>query len=177
MALFTDSIKSFKNGYHKFYKAIIEQKERGILSGIIVETIDGQDVLNIVGSLEIRPEFLNEGKLPVKIGNLSGDLILYTRDYDESILPNQMGGDIIFKVNEPTEVNEGDEHPEICSKQIDWEERHFQICLALLSRTDLHSFHSNTVSTVDPKLPAIIKTADRMVELLKEHNSKANNED
>ena len=62
-------------------------------------------------------------------------------------------------------------------KQIDWEERHFQICLALLSRTDLHSFHSNTVSTVDPKLPAIIKTADRMVELLKEHNSKANNEE
>ena len=62
-------------------------------------------------------------------------------------------------------------------KEIDWEERHFQICLALLSRTDLHSYHSNTVSTVDPRLPVIIKTADRMVELLKEHSSQAKNEE
>lgn len=59
--------------------------------------------------------------------------------------------------------------PSRASKEIDWEERHFQICLALLSRTDVHSYHSNTVSTVKPNLSKIIKTADEMVELLKKH--------
>lgn len=72
-----------------------------------------------------------------------------------------------------SDIAEKQIHAASAGKAIDWEERHFQICLALLSRTDLHSYHSNTVSTVDPKLPMIIKTADRMVELLKEHHQLA----
>lgn len=50
-------------------------------------------------------------------------------------------------------------------KNIDWEERHFQICLALLSRTET----SLSGVTKDPQMPMIIKRADKMVELLKEH--------
>ncbi len=50
-------------------------------------------------------------------------------------------------------------------KEIDWEERHFQICLALLSRTET-GIHG---TTNDPQMPMIIKRADKMVELLKEH--------
>ena len=54
-------------------------------------------------------------------------------------------------------------------KKVDWEERHFQICLSLLSRTHLHSYHHNTVSTkeVDPR--QIIRKADEMMEELKKH--------
>ena len=57
-------------------------------------------------------------------------------------------------------------------KEIDGEERHFQICLALLSRADLHSYHSNTVSSVDPAPTKIIKLADKMIAALKEHREK-----
>ena len=54
------------------------------------------------------------------------------------------------------------------SKRIDWEERHFQICLALLSRhtTDSYGF------TERPDLKDTIATADRMVELLQQHASQ-----
>lgn len=45
------------------------------------------------------------------------------------------------------------------AKKVDWEERHFQICLALLSRTDIDK---------DART-AIIARADRMVEELKKH--------
>ena len=53
-------------------------------------------------------------------------------------------------------------------KRIDWEERHFQICLALLSRnsTDNYGF------TEKPDLKDTIITADRMVELLQQHNQQ-----
>lgn len=50
-------------------------------------------------------------------------------------------------------------------KEIDWEERHFQICLALLSRTET----GQSGVTISPQMPMIIKRADKMVELLKEH--------
>ena len=50
-------------------------------------------------------------------------------------------------------------------KEIDWEERHFQICLALLSRTEI----GLRGTTDDPKMSMIIKKADQMVELLKKH--------
>lgn len=54
------------------------------------------------------------------------------------------------------------------SKRIDWEERHFQICLALLSRhtTDSYGF------TERPDLKDTIAVADRMVELLQQHNQQ-----
>lgn len=50
-------------------------------------------------------------------------------------------------------------------KEIDWEERHFQICLALLSRTETRL----SGVTIDPQMPLIIERADKMVELLKDH--------
>lgn len=52
---------------------------------------------------------------------------------------------------------------------INWEERHFQICLALLSRTDIGV--RGVIN--DPKMQVIIKQADKMVELLKQHNQEA----
>lgn len=54
-------------------------------------------------------------------------------------------------------------------KVIDWEERHFQICLALLSRADLISYHHNTISTRDITPLKIIRRADDMIEALKKH--------
>lgn len=46
-------------------------------------------------------------------------------------------------------------------KEIDWEERHFQICLALLSSR--------------PTMQAtIIRDADRVIQWLKEHHEKQN---
>ena len=54
-------------------------------------------------------------------------------------------------------------------KEVDWEERHFQICLALISRADLTSYHNNTVSTKELSPAKIIKQADNMVEALKKH--------
>lgn len=59
-------------------------------------------------------------------------------------------------------------------KEIDWEERHFQICLALLSRADLTSYHNNTVSTREIIPSKIIKKADEMVEALKKHHEEQN---
>lgn len=53
----------------------------------------------------------------------------------------------------------GTNQEEASRKEIDWEERHFQICLALLSRTDI-----NSTATA-----AIITRADRMIEKLKKH--------
>ena len=165
MTLFSDKIKRARKGTDKLYKSLCEQKERGILNDFTIETVNGQEVWNIVGSLEIKPENLNDGKLPFKIGVLTGDMILYTRDYDESIIPNQLGGEIIFKDNELIEEKNSETLSVINSKEIDWKERHFQICLALLSRADISSRGGSN----DPQLPKIIKTADRMVELLKEH--------
>ena len=95
-----------------------------------------------------------------------------TNSNDNTVTLNEVKE--VKEVNE-TPVKEGApvcEDPAVSTeKVIDWEERHFQICLALLSRAELHSYHSGTVSSVDPKLPKIIKTADRMVELLKEHHN------
>lgn len=46
-------------------------------------------------------------------------------------------------------------------KEIDWEERHFQICLALLSSR--------------PTMQAtIVRDADRVIQWLKEHHEKQN---
>ena len=55
------------------------------------------------------------------------------------------------------------------SKKVDWEERHFQICLSLLSRPHLHSYHHNTVSTKEVDPLQIIRKADEMMEELKKH--------
>lgn len=54
-------------------------------------------------------------------------------------------------------------------KETDWEERHFQICLSLLSRSDLCSYHNNTVSTKEINIHKIIRKADEIMEELKKH--------
>lgn len=169
MTLFSDKIRRSQKGTDKLYISLCEQKERGILNDFTIETVNGQEVWNIVGSLEVKSEDLVEGKLPVKIGVLTGDMILYTRDYDESIIPNQLGGEIIFKDNELIEEKNGETLLVIDSKNIDWEERHFQICLALLSRPEI----GVRGTTNDPQMPMIIKRADKMVELLKEHYAES----
>ena len=63
----------------------------------------------------------------------------------------------------------------IPSKEIDWEERHFQICLALISRADLHSYHSGYVNSVEISPTKILAWADKMTEALKEHHAKSQN--
>ena len=69
------------------------------------------------------------------------------------------------------------ETPSYQIKEIDWEERHFQICLALISRAELHSFHSGTVSSADIYPVKIINKADRMVAALKKHLEEGKNKD
>lgn len=59
------------------------------------------------------------------------------------------------------------------TKEIDWEERHFQICLALLGRTDI----GTRGNTLNPNLRSIISTADEMVKRLIEHHKNAQNQD
>ena len=53
-------------------------------------------------------------------------------------------------------------------KEIDWEERHFQICLALLSGSQIKD--SGRVYNLGQMPRIVIETADKMVELLKEHH-------
>lgn len=69
------------------------------------------------------------------------------------------------------------ETPSYQTKEIDWEERHFQICLALISRADLHSYHTGTVSSVDISPAKIIDRADRMIAALKKHLEEGENKD
>lgn len=56
-------------------------------------------------------------------------------------------------------------------KEIDWEERHFQICLALLARADI----GLRGVTNNPRIPMIIRTADNMVEVLKKRVDEQKN--
>ena len=59
-------------------------------------------------------------------------------------------------------------------KEIDWEERHFQICLALISRTDIdtHAQGFPETKAIDPS--RIIQQADKMIDALKKHNEEQN---
>ena len=62
-----------------------------------------------------------------------------------------------------TQVSENptaEENLTIKEKEIDWEERHFQICLALLSNTPPHTSIA---------YKSIITKADTMIKCLKEH--------
>ena len=53
-------------------------------------------------------------------------------------------------------------------KQIDWEERHFQICLALIGRTSLDRMGR----TMPPELTSTIAWADKMIILLKKRETE-----
>lgn len=52
------------------------------------------------------------------------------------------------------------------AKEIDWEERYFQICLALIQRPDFSANHGSSLFSVK----RIMSQADSMVEALKKHN-------
>ncbi len=52
--------------------------------------------------------------------------------------------------------------------QKNWNERHFQICLALIARPVASVYGNNTPIN----FPDIINKADRMVTLLQEHEEK-----
>ena len=53
-------------------------------------------------------------------------------------------------------------------KQIDWEERHFQICLALIGRTSLDRMGR----AMPPELTSTIAWADKMIILLKRRETE-----
>jgi hypothetical protein len=74
-------------------------------SGVIsCEIIDHKDwLVNIDGSLHIYKNDLNEdGTLPFKIGELTGDLYCHVRELNPTIIPAKMGGSIVFVVDEVT---------------------------------------------------------------------------
>ncbi len=105
MRLFKDSIERVKKGTNKFFKSLNEQKERGILNDFTIESIDGQEVWKILGSVEIKPEVLDEnGNLPVKIEVLAGDIILYIGEHNETVVPANLNGRIILKYIKPEEM-------------------------------------------------------------------------
>lgn len=83
---------------------------------------------------------------------------------------DQFSVDVQDCKEESSNENKKDNNSSSCSKKvIDWEERHFQICLALIARSDISNSHSNSVVPVK-----IIKKADEMVEALKKHHEEQN---
>ena len=58
-------------------------------------------------------------------------------------------------------------------EQSKWDERHFQICLALIARPTISAYGS----TPSINFGDIIKKADRMVNLLKEREQKLRTND
>lgn len=62
----------------------------------------------------------------------------------------------------------------LTKKEIDWEERHFQICLALISRADIDTRAQGFPETNNIEPSKIIQQADKMVEALKKHHEEQN---
>ena len=58
---------------------------------------DKEWVVDFDGSIEIRDSDLENGNLLFKIGRLTGDLICYCRHIKPSLIPEELGGEIIFK--------------------------------------------------------------------------------
>lgn len=56
-----------------------------------------KNLVDIDGSVEILPSMLKHGELPFKIGKLTGDFIFYCKEFKQSVIPEQVGGNIIFK--------------------------------------------------------------------------------
>lgn len=71
--------------------------------------------------------------------------------------------DLEEKESEKAIINDGP-LTEQNEREVDWEERHFRICLALISKTDISNGRTNNI------VPAkIIRKADEMAEALKKH--------
>lgn len=78
---------------------IIEIKEflegrNGIRKYDLVDLKHG--IIDIEGDLEISTQDLFNGKIPVKIRRLSGDLIITTNKIHPSVIPDEIGGNIIL---------------------------------------------------------------------------------
>lgn len=58
---------------------------------------DDKNVVDIDGSVEILPSMLKGGELPFKIGKLTGDFICYCKEFKQSVIPEHVGGNIMFK--------------------------------------------------------------------------------
>lgn len=58
---------------------------------------DDKSIVDIDGSVEIFPSMLRRGELPFKIGKVTGDFICYCREFKQSIIPEHVSGNIIFK--------------------------------------------------------------------------------
>lgn len=134
--------------------------------GISIITIDGKyGYLKKDGTYLVEPKFdiacyFEDGFAEVRWNGIVGKIDTEGNFYDKegNLLQTSMVDD-----------SQKDSLKASSSKKVDWEERHFQICLSLLSRTHLHSYHHNTISTkeVDPR--QIIRKADEMMEELKKH--------
>lgn len=139
---------------------------------------DKWGVIDVNGNFLIVPQFddvdprYGNGLIGIEINDKWGVIDTYanvyvvepTFDDIENIDEKE-----VFKTAKIIRLRRAEAKTAATTKEIDWEERHFQICLALLGRTDVHSYHSGTVSSVDVSIPKVIKTADKMVEALKEH--------
>ena len=80
-----------------FQKMRIEDWCKAHPEVIITFTDNRRTTAEVEGTLELRPSDLKNGELPFKIERLSGDLILYCRRFKPSVIPAQLGGDIIFR--------------------------------------------------------------------------------
>ena len=58
---------------------------------------DDEKIVDIEGSVEIYPSMLKDGELPFKIGKLTGDFICYCREFQQSIIPDEIEGKIVFR--------------------------------------------------------------------------------
>lgn len=54
-------------------------------------------IVDIEGSVELYPSMLRDGKLAFKIGRVSGDFICHCTQFHPSVLPEETGGNIVFR--------------------------------------------------------------------------------
>ncbi|MCH5233773.1 MAG: hypothetical protein J1E16_00625 [Muribaculaceae bacterium] len=75
-------------------------------------------IVDVDGSIELYEDDLYNGELFFKIGKLSGDLLSHPPRLKSSVLPLELGGEIIF-------VREEEDKPTSASKDLDEEEKEF----------------------------------------------------
>lgn len=82
--------------YNSIDEFLSNQKEK-----ISYEIIDlNNPIVNIDGNLHLNQSDLEDGKLFFKIGKLTGDLYFYGKSMSPSVVPDEMGGYIIFVPDE-----------------------------------------------------------------------------
>lgn len=101
MALWSKGIDRSRNGTPRLEDdrtSEIYDYLEGQTQIISIDIVDRSKwIVDIQGSIEIRHGDLDNGKLPFKIGRLTGDLILIGEGrFKKSILPLDLGGDIVI---------------------------------------------------------------------------------